>query len=242
MKLKEFAQEVQRTLPDLHELYCTPQEDGYFKSIGGLHYVKEITGDKDVRVTNHTSSFHILNQVHMRLGIAGELDELMTALHKKDNVNIGEELADMLWYVCNDIRIKVWREHILQADFNMLTEFEFVRVIMVTNGGFLTHSGNDARAWFNAITFNASKLVDYVKKDLAYGKAEPPREEYNKTILYLLGAINNLAFDLKIDLEFFMGAVIEKLRIRYPGKFSATDAINRNLDAERKVLEGENPS
>lgn len=236
MKLKEFAQEVQRTLPDLHKLYMNFPENSI-----SVHDSLHVLGNIQYGISG-IPSIQILNQVHMRLGIAGELDELMTALHKKDNVNIGEELADMLWYICNDMRIKIWRGHISQSDFNMLTEFKFGLGIMVTDGGFLTHSGNDARAWFNAITFNASKLVDYVKKDLAYGKAEPPKEEYNKTILYLLGAINNLAFDLKIDLEFFMGAVVEKLKIRYPGKFSATDAINRNLDAERKILEGENPS
>lgn len=35
---------------------------------------------------------------------------------------------------------------------------------------------------------------------------------------------------------------IEKLRKRYPEKFTSEHAINRNLEAERKILEGDSPN
>lgn len=42
-----------------------------------------------------------------------------------------------------------------------------------------------------------------------------------------------------IDLEDAMGKVINKLRARYPDKFTSDAAINRDLATERKILEGE---
>lgn len=44
--------------------------------------------------------------------------------------------------------------------------------------------------------------------------------------------------ELKIDHYQALTNVINKLRIRYPEKFSAENAANRNLDAERQALEG----
>jgi len=38
-------------------------------------------------------------ELHGLLGIVTELPELFEALSKKDRVNIGEELADIMWYV-----------------------------------------------------------------------------------------------------------------------------------------------
>lgn len=40
------------------------------------------------------------------------------------------------------------------------------------------------------------------------------------------------------SVETAMDRVIEKLKSRYPDKFDADKAINRDLDAERKILEG----
>lgn len=46
-----------------------------------------------------------------------------------------------------------------------------------------------------------------------------------------------------IDPKEMLERNIEKLRVRYPNKFTSEDALNRDLESERKVLEGEsNPS
>lgn len=43
--------------------------------------------------------------------------------------------------------------------------------------------------------------------------------------------------ELDIDWDTILDAVIEKLKTRYPNKFTSEDAINRNLDKEREVLD-----
>jgi NTP pyrophosphatase (non-canonical NTP hydrolase) len=42
-----------------------------------------------------------------------------------------------------------------------------------------------------------------------------------------------------LDWERLLDRGIEKLRVRFPDKFDANRAINRNLESERKALEGE---
>ena len=44
------------------------------------------------------------------------------------------------------------------------------------------------------------------------------------------------------DWEGIFNTNIEKLRARYPEKFTSEDAINRDLDTEREILEGVNES
>jgi hypothetical protein len=218
MKFKEFAEEVQRTCPDLDEAYL-------------LTSIPEIQGGK-----SHTLPKNILNTIHMRLGMVSEMDELMTAIHNQDRVNIGEELGDLLWYVANDIRIKQRSSYILWSEMDKLFSYDFSLGMQVTNGGYLTTS-EGVNSHFNAIVFNISKLSDPIKKYLAYTKPEPNSSEYIKTMEYMLGAINNLAYNLKINLDDYMEKVVLKLKKRYPDKFTVDAAINRDLDAERKVLE-----
>jgi len=63
-------------------------------------------------------------------------------------------------------------------------------------------------------------------------------EDYLRRIKYYLIGINNIAFTLGIDLESGMEKNIAKLRNRFPDKFDSDQAINRNTDAERVILEG----
>lgn len=44
--------------------------------------------------------------------------------------------------------------------------------------------------------------------------------------------------EMKADFDQMNERVLAKLRARYPEKFSSDDAINRNLEVERKILEG----
>jgi hypothetical protein len=43
---------------------------------------------------------------------------------------------------------------------------------------------------------------------------------------------------LNIDLEEMLQRNIDKLKARYPEKFTQENALNRNLDVERQILEG----
>jgi len=63
------------------------------------------------------------------------------------------------------------------------------------------------------------------------------REEAGDLLWYLA----LIARALGTDLETIARTNIEKLRTRYPGKFTAEAALNRDLEAERKTLEELSP-
>jgi len=214
MKFKEYQQLTKRTLPNLDATYSN--------DVVLLPFLQDVKLPVDM-----------LNILHTRLGIVSELEELITALRAKDTVNIGEELGDMLWYIANDLNISLRKGFIEQAPYDALARIEFMGVPMVTDGGY---SLEGVEAWFPALVFNACTLADFAKKDLAYQKAYTPAH-YLTTVGYLLGAINNIAITNGVDLEVYMEKNINKLIKRYPEKFTEEAAINRDTDAERKILE-----
>jgi len=82
------------------------------------------------------------------------------------------------------------------------------------------------------------EFTDVLKKWVFYGKPVDEvnlEEELGDLMWYVAEAANALGADLgKI-----MATNIDKLRARYPDRFTEFDARNRNLDAERKILEGD---
>lgn len=86
------------------------------------------------------------------------------------------------------------------------------------------------------IATEAGELLDAYKKNFAYGK---PIDIVNvaEEIGDLFWYIFNLCNMLDIDPERIMDMCIEKLRARYPEKFTQENALNRDLEKERKILE-----
>lgn len=58
-------------------------------------------------------------------------------------------------------------------------------------------------------------------------------EEYGDMLWYIAIGLA----DLGVSMDAQQGRIIEKLRLRFPDKFTSEQAINRNLDEERKALE-----
>lgn len=87
------------------------------------------------------------------------------------------------------------------------------------------------------ITSESGEFADAVKKHLFYGK---PLDGVNliEECGDLLWYIAILCDYFDYPMEAIMQKNIEKLRARYPNKFTEADALNRNLDNERKILEG----
>lgn len=83
------------------------------------------------------------------------------------------------------------------------------------------------------------ELADAYKRTLAYGKSldlTNVKEEVGDLMWYVV----NFCRMTGIDMEDALGINIDKLRVRFPEKFSQEHALNRDLDAERSVLEGGN--
>ena len=80
------------------------------------------------------------------------------------------------------------------------------------------------------------ELADAYKKHIFYGK-ELDITNVSEEIFDLLWYAVNLARIEKIDLVKGMQNNIAKLKVRFPEKFTEQNAIERNLEAERKELE-----
>ncbi len=88
------------------------------------------------------------------------------------------------------------------------------------------------------ISTESGELLDAYKKHFAYGK-ELDVINVGEEIADIMWYISNLCRLLNIDLEEMQQRNINKLRARYPEKFTQEDALNRNLDIERQILEGD---
>jgi len=82
----------------------------------------------------------------------------------------------------------------------------------------------------------SGELMDAMKKHLFYGK------ELDKTNLIeecgdLFWYIALLLNTLNVNMETVMQINVDKLKARYPEKFTEFHAKNRDLDTERKILE-----
>ena len=81
-----------------------------------------------------------------------------------------------------------------------------------------------------------AELQDLVKKNLAYGK-EIKLSTENYILEHIYSILSKLIEVLSIDINVYLDKNITKLKLRFPEKFDAGLAINRDVIAERKVLE-----
>lgn len=87
------------------------------------------------------------------------------------------------------------------------------------------------------ISTEAGELMDAFKRKIFYGKELDVvnlKEEVGDIMWYI--AI--LLRELDLDFEELLQLNIDKLRARFPDKFTEFDALNRDLDKERQILEG----
>ena len=86
------------------------------------------------------------------------------------------------------------------------------------------------------ISTEAGELLDVLKKHIYYGTSidEINMMEECSDLLYYIGVILSR---LGYTFEEVMQINIEKLQARYPEKFTSENAINRDLEKERKILE-----
>src|SRR5690606_9763332 len=87
------------------------------------------------------------------------------------------------------------------------------------------------------IATEAGELLDALKKHLYYQRdldIVNVREELGDVLWYVALVCNAIG----VDMGQVMEANIDKLRQRYPEKFTSEAAMNRDLESERKALEG----
>ena len=166
---------------------------------------------------------------HAFTGLTTELGELADALlttGEVDWVNIQEELGDCWWYcgLCYD--------ELYGADIPQLREPQLRRTPQMTNirdtmFGLMGHVGGGMDVLKRRIYYNAGD--DHPKSDWSLVR--------NYRLPGVVEDLLTLHAYCAIDVPETWTKNIEKLRKRYPEKFSTFAALNRDEDVERKVLE-----
>ena len=161
-----------------------------------------------------------LNLSHMVMGLQSEQEEYLKAISQGDLVNVREELADQWWYVAN------------YCNFRSISLSE-----LVPDANDLMSISIDFDQWeleSQVYYIYQSRLTDLVKKYVAYNREIDRNTEINTLKGIVWGLLyEDMNFDIGIDLE----KNINKLKVRYPEKFTDELANNRDLEAERKTLE-----
>ena len=124
------------------------------------------------------------------------------------------------------------KEYIKEAVKSESNDFEKIRKRL--------HDTENMRLLHAAIGLctESGEMQDQLKKHIFYGKELDKInliEEMGDLFWYL--AI--MADELNVSFEEIQEGNIKKLKKRYEGKFGETKAKNRDLAAERKILEGE---
>lgn len=158
------------------------------------------------------------NNAHYLYGITTEIYELNYA---SDIINRDEEIGDLLWYISRYISSNNLDGLYAAVDYywdnprnNHYSEAIFTPSI-------------------NALYSTLAEIMDIEKKWLAYNRE---RDLVNLE-LYLRTFVSNLYSLTTKTFKQICETNIHKLRIRYGEKFDSYLAVNRNLVAERSLLE-----
>ena len=161
------------------------------------------------------------NSLHMKMGLETEKGEFLDVFkkfhaYKKpiDWVNVGEELADYLWYSAGLITFSL--------KYNKSEEY------LDDLEERLKESFKELKKSFNEETVEKREAPVVVALNFYTDLGSSINDIY-KIYYYCLYA----------DLDFWQILTnnIEKLKVRFPEKFTEDKALNRDLDSERKQLE-----
>lgn len=119
---------------------------------------------------------------------------------------------------------------------NKITIEEYQQLSQRTNAK-LENSTLDNLHMCLGLQTESAEISDVFKKHIAYGKDVDwvnVKEELGDLMFYVVNMCNINGWDLRDLLQ----TNIDKLRLRFPEEFSQEKATNRNLELERKILEG----
>lgn len=159
-----------------------------------------------------------LDICHMIMGMTSELYEIDEA---KDVINLGEEYTDIFWYLSNYCNL-------IGVDLSQTKGFTFGKY-----NNKLDYCGE----YILKLQSSISKLADIEKKEMVYKKVRTLDEKLEK-VIEVMEALSDCYTHDEINPYDAMQKNIDKLRKRFPEKFTEDLANNRNLEKERKALEG----
>lgn len=167
------------------------------------------------------TDFHVtdLNVLHVIMGMTSEFGEICDSTNK---VNLGEEIGDKLWYIANYANIRNFT-----IDVNNVVYYDIYEL----DTKFMSRP-----PVYVLLQKAISDLTDLEKKIFVYN-ANVDGAKLREQLQLILDCITVFCKEQYLDLWEIMEKNINKLKVRYPNKFTADNAKNRNLDQELKVLE-----
>ena len=170
----------------------------------------------------------IVRLLHAATGFNSELSELVDASLQPevDYVNVSEECGDFFWYIsvaCNTLGLD---PEVVMANVPV----ETFQIIQPKNR-------EDLKEIILTMGWAIGEFNDYLKKYVFYGK-ELNIDALGKSLQALNYSILGACRVCETTPEKIRETNIAKLRARYGDKFTEAAAITRDLDTERKILEG----
>lgn len=192
-----------------------------------------ITESNDFAAIHGRIDDKMIRLLHAGLGLSSELTELADAIEDPkdgavDWVNVYEESGDLAWYVAVAVNT-------LGFDHDEISSHEADASDHVS---VLVHSMVGIRGVLLAITWGVGNYNDLLKKHIFYGR-ELNTEKIKETLQQICMAISGICLISGVTAEEARQTNINKLRARFGEKFTQAAALNRDLDTERKILEGE---
>ncbi len=184
------------------------------------------------------------DSLHMMYGVGSEIGELMDAVKKHiaykkpfDVVNVLEEIGDITWYIAGVVAgvEKMYTEKRIKSRLasRVLDKTEEGRKVYLKNLD-ETRAEKSLEVFSDEVikTITFIELIQKVEaqKHLSFLHGE----DYLEVVLVMCTVfVNSLGEDILTVLT----KNINKLEQRYPEKFTFDKALNRDLDAERQILE-----
>ena len=166
-----------------------------------------------------------MNERHMNIGVITEIGEALDIFKKLlaynkplDLVNLGEELADMTWYIVNKCRMEE-----LSLDENFAEVLTDTQEVLETK----LFTKQDLPIELKSEAILTLILVPY---------CAPVNNLFSAPIVQL-AMFHHIATWFGLDYFQCLTNNIDKLKVRYPEKFTEEAAQNRDLEAERTELE-----
>lgn len=178
------------------------------------------------------------HMIHMGLGIAGEFGELIDAVKKVcvygkpyDHTNAIEEIGDDLWYIANLLPE-------LQVDASFMQrslDRGYMQGLQLQQKLQLWDDCNIGEILLNMNATVAAKAAELARLSPTDAPGTSHAVAYIEVFAGNVGVICGV---LGVDSQDAMRINIEKLAKRYGDKYSDVAALNRDLQGERRVLEG----
>jgi hypothetical protein len=154
--------------------------------------------------------------IHSASGLCSEAAELLQCIKSDtfDKVNLIEEGGDLMWYVA------------IAADALQIQDFVFDQPVI-----------NMFEAT-DQIIIASGLIMDQIKRGLFYGKIDLDKVKVELTKVVQGVAALGLLQEPAVSLQQICDLNVVKLRTRFPGKYNDDHALERDLERERIVLEG----